>query len=129
MLPPVPFNPKRLRDEQRHQAVLWGEQHGDEPCSQEQAMFVASLWGSAFNGTSKEKSQAYHSCLEWIWRTDSAKGLSKAEAHTTIEWLFSGEYTQNEKGKDVPVLNEQAVQETQLVLREALKEKGQMELL
>jgi len=98
-------------------------------CSLDQAQFVASLWASAFDGTSKEKSQAYHSCLDWLWGADSAKNLSRADAHTVIEWLFSGEYTQNEKGKDVPVLNEQAISETKLVLREALKEKGQMELL
>lgn len=109
--------------------MLWGEKHGDEPASQEQAQFVASLWGSAFSGTSKEKSQNYHSCMEYVWGVDSAKDLSKAEAHATIEWLFSGEYTQNENGKDVPILNEDAVRETRLALKEALKEKGQMELL
>ena len=124
-----PREPGEVREELWHDANLWADKHHDGTSSQHQAQFVASLWASAFEGTSKEKSQAYHSCLDYVWGVDSATNLGKAEAHVTIDWLFSGEYIENDRGKSEPVLNENAIKETRLILREALKKKGQQELL
>jgi len=123
--------PDQTRDDLNHEEDLQIETavNAGEPCSQKQAQFVASLWSSCFDGMSKEKGQAYHSCLDYVWNVSSANDLTRAAAHVTINWLFSGEYVENDSGKDEPVLNPGAVQETRLILREALKEKGQMDLL
>jgi len=83
------------------------------------------MWPQAFEGTEKEKSQAYHSVMHWLWKADSAKHLSKAEATVTLDWLLDDE----QDGDGKPQLSEQARQESRLVLRQALQDQGQLTLL
>ena len=113
-------SPTEIKADLRHDAQLWAEQYGDEACSLKQAQFVASLFQACFEGTSTEKEQAYRTCLDYLWGCDSAKDLTKSEAHETIDWL---------REEDAPnELSSDSAKEAKMIHKEALKERGQQEM-
>lgn len=80
-----PLTPDQVESAMRTK-VAGGGALNDPPASQKQAETVASLFQKAFPDE-EDPAAVYHACLVWLWKVDSAKGLTISQASATIDWL------------------------------------------
>lgn len=97
---------------------------GNGPATEKQIPFLARKFAECFSGA-EDAELKYHSCLVWLWGTDSAKTLTLGQAKATLDWLLAN--TGPDDSGDIP-LHEHAPEEAHRVLRLAMKDAGQSDM-
>jgi len=118
-----PADPETVRGWLQKKAAKLAVQYGPRPPSQAQIGLLASKLAEALGG-GEEGEKARHSVLFFVFGKESTKELSGAEASAVLNWLLEGK---DEDTGDY-IINELAAKEARLILRQCLKDAGQLDM-
>jgi len=113
-----PLTPDKLREHMLKKETL----HGTRTASDKQRSLVAMTLNTCFAGLDKPDTLR-HSVIKFFFGTDSVKTITGAQVHALLDWLKP---TQDSGGDYLP--DGYAVTEAQMVLTEAMRAAGQMEM-
>jgi hypothetical protein len=107
-----PMNPTQVESALRIKAAA--TEKGGNPATVNQAKFVSRLWQEVW-ADDDEAERKYHASLQYLFKCESAKGLTFGEASSVITWL-----REEPESKENYDLHPSAIQEANLVLDKAI---------